>query len=121
MPNCKFCGRPVTVAAVFHPECLEQLPGVWISVEESLPKNESRREDYLITVERSHFPTSSYDPCDAPYSETFVMTAQYDRDQKLWHLNCDEVLNALLSADDAPLNGDRVTHWMELPKPAREG
>ena len=38
MPNCKFCGQPVTSAPVYHPECLEkQAAGGWISVEERLP------------------------------------------------------------------------------------
>ena len=39
MPNCKFCGQPVTSAPVYHPEYLEkQAAGGWISVKDRLPE-----------------------------------------------------------------------------------
>ncbi len=98
-------------------------PGKWVSVDERLPKPERKYswEPCLVTVLRSHFPTSSYDPCDAPYTEQLVTTAMYDAIQKIWHLDCDEQLNALMSIDDSPLNGDYVTHWMPLPEPPAMG
>lgn len=88
----------------------------WTSVESELPPVKiDKFHEYIVQVERSHWPTSSYDPCDAPYSETYVTAAQYDSEQKIWHLHSDQSLNALISIDDAPLNGDYVTLWMEMP------
>lgn len=92
----------------------------WISVRERLPESSERWEHFNVTVMRSHFPTSSYDLCDAPYDEVFVTTADYDSKQKIWHLPWDEQLNALIDIDDAPLNGDFVTHWMPLPEPPED-
>lgn len=90
----------------------------WNSVKNGLPK---QRDHYIVTVLRSHWPTSTYDSCDSPYDEEFVTTAFYDGEQKIWHLACDECLNALIDIEDAPLNGDIVTDWMEMPKPPKEG
>lgn len=92
----------------------------WISVKDRLPNAKERWERVLVNVCRSHWPTSSYDIVDSPYDEEFVMYAMYDGQQKIWHLDCDEQLNALLDIEDAPLNGDYVTHWMPLPKPPEE-
>ena len=89
----------------------------WVSVEERLPENSECWETYIVIVNRSHWPTSSYDPCDAPYDETLVATAKYDSKQKIWHIDWDEQLNALIDIENAPLNGDYVTHWMPLPAP----
>lgn len=88
----------------------------WISVKDSLPPNTEQWKEYIVCVERSHWPTSTYDMVDAPYSEEIVTTAKYDSQQKIWHLRWDEQLNALLNIDDSPLNGDYVTHWMVLPE-----
>ena len=96
-------------------------PNEWVSVEERLPESTECWETYIVTVNRSHWPTSSYDLCDAPYNEELVAVAQYDNKQKIWHLSWDEQLNALIQADDAPLNGDFVTYWMPLPKPPKGG
>lgn len=87
----------------------------WISVKDGLPKQTENFTQYNVTVIRSHWPTSTYDTCDSPYDEEFVTTARYDSEQKIWHLDCDECLNALIDIEDAPLNGDFVTHWMPLP------
>lgn len=88
----------------------------WISVKDSLPPNTEQWKEYIVCVERSHWPISTYDMVDAPYSEEIVTTAKYDSQQKIWHLRWDEQLNALLNIDDSPLNGDYVTHWMVLPE-----
>ena len=88
----------------------------WISTEDRLPESTECWETYIVTVNRSHWPTSSYDLCDAPYNEQLVASAQYDSKQKIWHLPWDEQLNALIQADDAPLNGDFVAYWMPLPE-----
>lgn len=93
----------------------------WISVKDGLPEAKEYWERVLVNVSRSHWPTSSYDFIDSPYSEEFVVSAMYDGSQKIWHLDCDEQLNALLEIDDSPINGDFVTHWMPLPEPPKEG
>lgn len=97
-------------------------PSKWISVEDDLPKRSKYNfEEYIVTVCRSHWPTSSYDPVDAPYDEEYTTSARYDFDQKVWHLGWGEVvLNALLKPEDAPLNGEVVTHWMPLPDSEQE-
>ncbi len=92
----------------------------WNSVKDGLPKQKENFERYIVTVLRSHYPTSTYDSCDSPYDEGFVTTALYDSEQKIWHLDCEECLNALIDIEDAPLNGDFVTDWMPLPKPPAE-
>lgn len=92
----------------------------WISVKDRLPERCDGFDRYIVTVLRSHWPTSTYDSCDSPYDEEFVITALYDSNQKIWHLDCDECINALIDIEDAPLNGDIVTHWMSLPQPPKE-
>lgn len=90
----------------------------WVSVEDELPKrSEYNFNEYIVKVVRSHWPTSSYDVIDAPYDEEYTTFACYDHDQMVWHLyRSEEVLNALLKPEDAPVNGDCVTHWMPMPK-----
>jgi hypothetical protein len=99
------------------------VPSKWISVEDGLPKQSRYNfEEYIVTVCRSYWSTSSYDPVDAPYSEEYTTAARYDFDQKVWHLERGEVvLNALLKPEDGPLNGEIVTHWMPRPEPPKEG
>lgn len=92
----------------------------WISATERLPKQSDKWETYIVNVIRSHYPTSPYDSCDAPYTEDIVVSAMYDSKQKIWHLEWDEQLNALIDIDDSPLDGDFVSHWMPLPEPPSE-
>lgn len=93
----------------------------WTSVKDALPEDSECWERYIVAVNRSHWPKSDHDICDAPYDETIMATAKYDSSQKIWHLDWDEQLNALIDIEDAPLNGDYVTHWMPLPEPPKEG
>ena len=120
--------EPVTTYAKLAIEALKKENGVtvqeWVSVTERLPGREGKLEPwkaYNVVVLRSHWPTSSYDMCDAPYDEEIVTTARYDSEQKIWHLDWGAQLNALIDIEDSPLNGDYVTHWMPLPPlPKRE-
>lgn len=94
----------------------------WRSVQkDGLPKGGKSWVRVIVNIMRSHYPTSSYDIVDSPYSEEFVIPAMYDSEQKIWHLDCEEQLNALIDIEDSPLNGDFVTHWMPLPcSPSKE-
>lgn len=95
----------------------------WIPCSDRLPrpKGDSCWARCIVSVMRSHYPTSTYDICDAPYDEEYVMYANYDAEQKIWHLDSDEQVNALISIEDAPLSGDCVIAWMPLPEPYKEG
>ena len=88
----------------------------WSLVTDGLPTDSEKCESYLVKVCESHWPTSSYDPCDAPYSTEYVDVARYDSDQKLWYIGSPDItLNALLMPDNAPLNGMCVLAWAEMP------
>ena len=92
----------------------------WIPVTERLPENEKPFQEYLVTICRDHFPTSSYDVCDDPYSEEYTTTACFDSRNKLWHVCREEVvLNALIMPEDSPVNGECVTAWADMPIPYR--
>ena len=104
-------------------EWVENQPTVklptWIPCSERLPKSENKY-GYVncnVTVMRSHYPTSSYDSCDAPYDEYFVADAMYDVSQKIWHIGEHTQLNALIDIEDLPLNCDYVIAWQPLPEP----
>lgn len=93
--------------------------GEWIPVSERLPQADEGEHGFVscnVTIMRNHWPTSSYDVCDSPYDEYFVVNAIYDTSQKIWHLNDSCQLNALLDIEDSPLNGDYVIAWMPLPE-----
>ena len=91
----------------------------WIPCSERLPERENKYGwvSCIVSVIRTHYPTSTYDICDSPYDENIVMHAYYDVSQKIWHLECDEQLNALIDIEDAPLNSDHVIAWQPLPDP----
>ena len=97
----------------------EQYNNGWIPCSERLPECENKYGwvSCIVSVIRSHYPTSTYDICDSPYDENIVMHANYDVSQKIWHLECDEQLNALMDIEDTPLNGDYVIAWQPLPQP----
>jgi len=95
----------------------------WIPCSERLPVNESKDvwEEYEVTVCESHYPTRSYDLCDAPYSKEIVTTALFDDEQKIWHIcRSKEAINALLKEEDYPLNGDTVLAWKPMSEPYQE-
>lgn len=97
----------------------EQYNNGWIPCSERLPECENKYGwvSCIVSVIRSHYPTSTYDICDSPYDENIVMHANYHVSQKIWHLECDEQLNALMDIEDAPLNCDYVIAWQPLPEP----
>lgn len=102
-------------------ECIDEQPTVnnWIPCSKQLPKPKTDHcwVECIVSVIRGHYPTSTYDICDAPYEEEFVTFAKYDTLQKIWHLDFDEQLNALLDVEELPLNGDYVIAWQPLPEP----
>ena len=99
---------------------IEVVPQVWIPVTERLPTNKRNFDEYIVSVSSSHYPSSSYDPVDAPYSEEYTTIACFDHEQKTWHLcRSEAVLNALIMPEDCPLNGECVTAWAEMPTPYR--
>ena len=95
----------------------------WIPVSERLPECENKYGwvSCIVSVIRSHYPISTYDICNSPYDENIVMHANYHVSQKIWHLESDEQLNALMDIEDAPLNGDYVIAWQPLPEPYKAG
>ena len=97
-------------------DMLEKDAPKWISVEDNgLPEpGKDKWEEYNVCVMRLRF------DCYDEYYESFVTYARYDEDQKLWHLDGDEVLNAMISSDDCPRYGGCVTHYMPMPKPPKE-
>lgn len=102
---------------------MENTNNGWISVKDRFPKSENGQKwvSCIVSVIRSHYPTSTYDVCDSPYDEEIVMHAHYDVSQKIWHLECDEQVNALMDIEDAPLNCDYVIAWQQLPEPYQKG
>ena len=95
----------------------------WIPVSERLPECENKYGwvSCIVSVIRSYYPTSTYYICDSPYDEDIVMHANYHVSQKIWHLESDEQVNALMDIEDAPLNGDYVIAWQPLPEPYKAG
>lgn len=114
---CRICVVDDTIEIV--KEEAEQYNNGWIPCSERLPECENKYGwvSCIVSVIRSHYPTSTYDICDSPYDENIVMHANYHVSQKIWHLECDEQLNALMDIEDAPLNGDYVIAWQPLPQP----
>ena len=92
--------------------------GEWISVKDRLPENCDGRVQCVVCVLRSYRDAFG-EPCD----EKVVIQANYDCNQKIWNLDFEEwkeQLNALIDIDDAPEEGDYITHWMPLPEPPKE-
>ena len=97
----------------------KQMSNGWIKCEDRLPQRKDSNQWVAcnVCILRTHYPTSTYDICDAPYDETIVTSAKYDTVQKIWHLDWDEQLNALINIEDSSLNGDYVIAWQPLPEP----
>ena len=92
--------------------------GKWISVKDRLPESHDGRVQCIVCVLCSY--SNSYGEYG---NEKFVMPARYDSNQKIWHLDFEEwkdQLNALIDIDDAPEEGNYITHWMPLPEPPKE-
>lgn len=100
---------------------LDHMP-VWISVKDKLPQAEDAYGWVSCTVTVMESVSNPF--TDETYDRKFVSPAVFDTEQKIWHIGRDEasevLTNALLSIEDAPLNGYYVTHWMPLPIAAGE-
>lgn len=97
----------------------------WVKVEDRLPVPEKGySKEYIVCLSESHWPTSTYDISDAPYSEERVTSAWYDPEQKIWRLGIGSEINLLLNAlilpENAPVNGFCITHWREMPQLPKE-
>lgn len=101
-----------------HDALQKVIPMTWHNVKkDGLPPDTEQWKEYNVCVVRQNWPTSSFDPCDAPYSEEIVTSARFDARQKIWHLSWDQQLNALIDPEDlSHENSDCVTDWMPLPK-----
>ncbi|MEG2621440.1 MAG: DUF551 domain-containing protein [Clostridia bacterium] len=103
---------------------MAQAMSEWVSVKDKLPGRNGKGDnfaEYIVNVVDSHYPTSTYDSCDAPYSREYATSALYDYEQKIWHLQRGEMsLNALVQIEDSPLNGLFISHWMPIPEPPKE-
>lgn len=88
----------------------------WVNVSDRLPDNQKERfEDYIVLVSEGYWPEHSFDP--DPHTTEYKTVATYDRDQKVWRIiKSDAVVNALISREDAPLNGVDIVDWTEFPK-----
>ena len=100
---------------------LDHMPA-WISVKDKLPEAEDEYGWVNCTVTVMESVSNPF--TDEPYDRKFVSPAVFDTEQKIWHIGRDEasevLANALLSIEDAPLNGYYVTRWMPLPIAAEE-
>lgn len=98
------------VASIENAPTLTQ-PNEWISVEERLPPDtepEGAFKKYQVVVLSSWWMSENalYDtPCDSKY----VTTAMYDDRQKVWCIENDFAINALLKDSDT-----MITHWAPL-------
>lgn len=94
-------------------------PNEWVSVEERLPPDtepEGAFKKYQVVVFSTWWMSENalYDtPCDS----RFVTTAMYDDRQKIWYIENDHAINALLEDSDM-----MITHWAPLlPLPSLPG
>ena len=107
--------------ATAYNKLLDHMPA-WISVKDKLPQAEDAYGWVSCTVTVMESVSNPF--TDEPYDRKFVSLAVFDTEQKIWHIGRDEasevLTNALLSIEDATLNGYYVTHWMPLPIVAGE-
>lgn len=88
----------------------------WISVEcGNLPPSTSREQAYKKYIVRVVFENGIYE-AGSYHTTTFVTTAIYNDDQKIWHLDDDICLNALCDVNGSPFGEEYITHWMPLPE-----
>ena len=92
----------------------------WISIRDRLPERdgESRYVECIVTI--WHYGTDIF---GGPYERCCTTIAQFDTTQKIWSIGIDDVsmhLNALIGLDDLSSDSSYISHWMPLPKPAKE-
>lgn len=125
MATCKICGKPVTVAPVYCPECQELHSG-WVSVEDRLPEVETEvivlawhgnravittgvYEDGTMTTEDSiwHWETDGFEYDEE--QDTYIVPERW---WEYKHYLGDDDYNYCIDGV--------VTHWMPLPEPPRK-
>lgn len=80
----------------------------WVSVDERLSEEES--EEYNVVVYSKYV-----DVLGETRVHEYVTGAHYQKNAKMWRLESDCYINALLKPEDSD-DGYFVTHWQELPR-----
>ena len=92
----------------------------WISIRDRLPEREGESIYVECIVTIWHYGT---DILGDPYERCCTTIAQFDTTQKIWSIGIDDIsmhLNALIGLDDLSSDSSYISHWMPLPKPAKE-
>lgn len=88
----------------------------WIPCSERLPESDEVWQKYIVV-----YCCNYLDIWDDMKAMTFVMVADYNSEQKVWKLDSDEVVNALILPENIQLHAGYITHWQPLPEPPKKG
>lgn len=84
----------------------------WIPCSERPPESDEVWQKYIVVYCHNYL-----DIWDDINATTFVTVADYNSEQKVWKLDSDEVVNALILPENIQLHASYITHWMPLPEP----